>query len=120
MAQVLVAEDEAFTAMALVDHLQELGHTVRDAAECAQAMRLIDSFAPDVVVTDLMMPNVDGYELIRRLRARPGPPIPVILITAVPQGRLPPDLSYEAYLGKPVDHEALGRTVARLAHGTAP
>ena len=116
MAQILVAEDEAFTALALVDHLEDLGHTVRDAADGAQAMRLMQEFEPDVVVTDLMMPNVDGYELIRRLRARPGPPIPVILITAVPQARLPADLAYDGYLGKPVDHDALGRLVAKLAH----
>jgi len=115
MAQVLVAEDEAFTAMALVDHLQDLGHTVRDAADGAVAIRMLDEFKPDVVVTDLMMPNVDGYELIRRLRQRPGRAIPVILITAVPQGRLPPDLPYDGYLGKPVDHEALARMVTKLS-----
>jgi CheY-like chemotaxis protein len=115
MAQVLLAEDEAITAMALVDHLEDLGHTVRDAHDGAEAIEILESFEPDVVVTDLMMPNVDGYELIRRLRARPGPAIPVILITAVPQARLPPGLTYEAYLDKPIDQDKLARAVARLA-----
>jgi CheY-like chemotaxis protein len=119
MAQVLVAEDEAFTAMSVVDHLQDLGHTVRDAADGAVAIRLLEDFEPDVVVTDLMMPNVDGYELIRRLRQRPGRTIPVILITAVPQGRLPADLDYDGYLGKPVDHEALARMVSQFANRAA-
>lgn len=117
MAQVLVAEDEAFTAMALVDHLEDLGHTVRDAADGAVAIRLLDEFEPDVVVTDLTMPNVDGCELIRRLRSRPGRTIPVILITAVPQGRLPAGLTYDGYLGKPVDPEALARMVTRFSNG---
>jgi CheY-like chemotaxis protein len=115
MAQVLLAEDEAITAVALVGHLEDLGHTVRDAQDGAEAIKILESFEPDVVVTDLTMPNVDGSELIRRLRARPGPAIPVILITAVPQARLPAGLTYEAYLDKPVDQDKLARTVARLA-----
>jgi CheY-like chemotaxis protein len=114
MAQVLVAEDEVFTALEVVDRLAELGHTVKDAADGAIAMALLESFEPDVVVTDLTMPNVDGYELIRRLRNRPGRPIPVILITAVPEGRLPSDLAYDGYLGKPVNYDLLASMVARL------
>jgi CheY-like chemotaxis protein len=117
MAQVLIAEDEALTALSLVDHLEDLGHTVRDAADGALALRELESFEPDIVVTDLMMPNLDGYEFIRRLRRRPGRSIPVILITAVPQSRLPADLAYDVYLGKPINHDALGRAVAKLMDG---
>jgi CheY-like chemotaxis protein len=115
MAQVLIAEDEAFTAMALVDELERLGHTVRDAPDGAVALQILQDFTPDVVVTDLMMPNVDGAGLIRSLRARSGPTIPVVLITGVPQVKLPDGLAYDAYLGKPVDYRALGRLIERLA-----
>ena len=73
--------------MALVDELERLGHVVRDAQDGAVALALLDSFTPDVVVTDLMMPKVDGAGLIRGLRGRPGPPIPVVLITGVPEGQ---------------------------------
>ena len=114
MAQVLVAEDEPFTAMEVVDRLAELGHTVKEAADGAIALILLENFEPDVVIMDLTMPNVDGAELIRRLHMRPGPPIPVILITAVPEGRLPPGLRYDGYLGKPVNYDLLGSMVARL------
>ncbi|HEY2708378.1 MAG TPA: response regulator [Caulobacteraceae bacterium] len=115
MVQVLVAEDEPFTALAVVDHLEDLGHTVRDAPDGAKALTVLETFEPDIVVTDLMMPNVDGYELIRRLRRRPGPAIPIILITAVPETRLPADLAYDGYLGKPVNCDALARMINRLA-----
>ena len=115
MAQVLIAEDEAFTAMALVDLLEDRGHVVRDAADGAAAILILDNFEPDVVVTDLMMPNVDGSGLIRHLKSRPGVPVPVILITGVPEAKLPADLAYDGYLGKPVDHEALGRLIDELA-----
>jgi two-component system response regulator YesN len=115
MAQILVAEDEAFTALALVDLLENLGHTVKDAADGAAAIRLLDDFEPDVVVTDLMMPVVDGYQLIGHLHSRLVSPPRVILITGVPETKLPKDLVYDGYLGKPVDHDVLGRMVAELA-----
>jgi CheY-like chemotaxis protein len=115
MAQILVAEDEAFTALALVDLLENLGHTVKEAADGEAAIRLLDEFEPDVVVTDLMMPVVDGYQLIGHLLSRPGPHPRVILITGVPETKLPKDLAYDGYLGKPVDHDVLGRMVAELA-----
>jgi len=115
MAQVLIAEDEAFTALALADVLEDFGHTVREASDGAAALRVLESFEPDVLITDLMMPNVDGYQLIRRLHDRPGRIIPVILITAVPEAMLPTDLRYDGYLGKPVDYRALGALVERLS-----
>jgi len=115
MARVLVAEDEAFTAIALVDTLERQGHLVRDAADGAHAISLLDDFRPDVVVTDLMMPVVDGAELIRHVHGLAGHRPQVILITGVPEAKLPQDLDYDAYLGKPIDHAELGRMVAALA-----
>lgn len=121
MHQVLIAEDEAFTAMALVEALQGQGHAVRDAANGAAAIAVLESFSACVLVTDLMMPKVDGAELIKHVRAKSGPPIPIILITGVPEAKLPKDLNYDAYLGKPVDHDALARLIETLvadcAHG---
>jgi CheY-like chemotaxis protein len=114
MARVLVAEDEAFTALAVVEALEELGHVVAEASDGEGALALIASFHPDVLVTDLMMASVDGGELVRRMRQALAAPIPVILITGVPQTKLPDDLAYDAYLGKPIDHEMLGRLVEQL------
>ena len=115
MAQVLIAEDESFTALALVDALQAQGHDVREAADGAEALEIMGEFQPDVLVTDLNMPRMDGFELIRRLNARPQGAPPVILITGLPRSKLPEDLVYQAYLGKPVDHQALYGLIERLA-----
>ena len=114
MASVLVVEDEAFTALALVDELADLGHTVRDAMDGEAAIGMLDEFTPDILITDLMMPRMSGGELIRHVRGRPGPNIPVVLITGVPEAKLPSDIGYDAYLSKPVDHAALGLVIARL------
>lgn len=115
MARVLIAEDEAFTALALVDLLTEQGHTVQDAPDGAIAIDMLRSFEADVLITDLMMPNMSGDDLIRQLRAQPGRQIAVILISGVPEGRLPDDIPYDSYLSKPIDHVALGHLVKRLA-----
>jgi len=115
MVQILIAEDEAFTAMALIDVLEGQGHVVKDAADGAQAIDLLDTFDPDIVVTDLMMPRTDGYALIEHMRARGGRAVPIILITGVPQSKLPAGLQYDGYLGKPVDHDRLKVLVNQLA-----
>jgi len=114
MAHVLIAEDEAFTAMALVDAIVCHGHTVKDAADGAIAIRLLGDFKADLVITDLMMPNISGAELIAFLDSRPGPPVPVIVISGVPEMMLPAGLRYDAYVGKPIDHQMLTRQIDRL------
>ncbi len=114
MARVLIAEDEAFTALALVEALEELGHFVAEAADGTDAIALIDSFRPEVLVTDLMMAGHDGAALIRHMREALPAPIPVIVITGVPESKLPEDMTFDAYLGKPVDHVLLGQLVERL------
>ncbi len=114
MARVLIAEDEAFTAIALVDTLERQGHLVRDAVDGEAAIAALSDFHPDVLVTDLMMPNVDGAALIRHVRASEGPALRVVLISGVPEAKLPEDIAYDAFLGKPIDHAELGRVVKAL------
>ena len=114
MAHVLIAEDEAFTAMALVDAITGRGHTVKDAADGAIAIRLLGDFQADLVITDLMMPNTGGAELIAFLDSRPGPQVPVIVISGVPEVMLPAGLRYDAYVGKPIDHQVLSLQIDRL------
>ena len=114
MASVLVVEDEALTALALIGDLSDRGHEVRDAADGAAAIDMLRDYAPDVLVTDLTMPRVDGAALIRHVRSRPGPPLPIILLTGIAEDQLPVDLRYDAYMSKPVDHDALNLIVARL------
>jgi two-component system KDP operon response regulator KdpE len=115
MASVLVVEDEALTALALVDDLAERGHAVREATDGAAAIVMLRDFTPDVMVTDLTMPHVDGADLIRHVRARGGRRLPIVLVTGIAQDKVPTDLGYDAFFSKPVDHETLGAVVARLA-----
>jgi len=73
--RVLLIEDNEDCRTALRDLLEVLGHVVEDAQGGTDGLRKADDFAPEVVVLDLGLPDVDGYELTRSLRARQDPPM---------------------------------------------
>jgi CheY-like chemotaxis protein len=84
--RVLVAEDEPLAAMVVEDILSELGYDVLLASDGEEAMRLAERQVFDVLVTDLAMPRMTGWELIPRLRSK-RPDLPVVVMT----GFLPPN-----------------------------
>ncbi|AMV23716.1 Response regulator MprA [Gemmata sp. SH-PL17] len=67
--RVLVIDDEADTADSLARVLALHGFTAATATTGADALRALESDPPDVVVTDLLMPGVDGFEIARRVRS---------------------------------------------------
>jgi CheY-like chemotaxis protein len=84
--RILVAEDEPLAAMVVEDVLNELGYDVLLASDGEEAMRLAERHVFDVLVTDLAMPRMTGWELIPRLRTQ-RPDLPVVVMT----GFLPPN-----------------------------
>jgi len=79
--KILIVEDENTVAEVVGRYLQREGYTVRRVADGAQAIPAVDSFRPDLVVLDVMLPNRDGLEICRELRATRGR-VPVIMLTA--------------------------------------
>src|SRR4051794_35803710 len=77
--RVLVAEDYPDTRRTLRLLLGSWGHEVWEAADGQEALRIAGEFCPDVVVLDLAMPAVDGYEVARRLCSPAGRPLLVAL-----------------------------------------
>ena len=80
-ATILVVDDAPIDRQVAADFVREAGHTVRLAESGDQALDLIEEDAPDIVLTDLRMPGMDGLELVRTLRSS-HPRLPVILMTA--------------------------------------
>jgi len=118
MKRILVVEDEAEIAGLLKARLEANGYEVRveeqgrDALEAAQALR------PDLVVLDLMLPDMDGYAVGERLRAQySSRALPILMLTARDQ---PLDklrgygAGADAYLTKPFDARELLGTIAQL------
>jgi CheY-like chemotaxis protein len=80
MARVLVVDDESQMRGVLRQALERHGHTVEEAADGRQALQHLAQHQPDLVITDLVMPEMEGIELIQAIR-RKCPAIPVIAIS---------------------------------------
>ena len=79
--KVLVAEDNPLTLGGLTEVLQMEGYHVLQAASATAALELFETQTPDFVYLDIMMPDVNGYDLCRRMRAA-RPQTPIVFITA--------------------------------------
>jgi CheY-like chemotaxis protein len=94
MSHILVIEDDEFFSEMLVELLQQDGHKVSLAADGTKALQLLTLQRPDLIITDILMPNMDGVEFIMEL-AKQGNQIPVIAMSG---GRrsISPEFSLES------------------------
>src|SRR5579863_9060111 len=117
-ARVLVVDDEESQRTALAGMIALWGYTVETAADGQEALDKLANFDAHVIVTDMMMPRVDGTELLKRLKAQGGGP-PVIVQTAF--GNLETavatvhDLGAYWFLEKPVKSQELKSLLERAA-----
>src|SRR5215510_15833539 len=80
--RILIADDDQAVLDLLVELLQEQGYEVSSAKDGVDALSLVSSFEPDVVISDVVMPGLDGLELCRRLKDDPRTAnIPVLLVS---------------------------------------
>ncbi len=83
MAKILVAEDEKQIADMIAFKLTNSGHQVIRAQDGEEAMKLVKRDLPDLIMLDAMMPGLNGFEVLRRLKADPAlRSVPVIMVTA--------------------------------------
>src|SRR5438067_11485588 len=83
---ILAVDDEVHICRLVEVNLQRAGYRVSTAHDGVEALEKVRAERPDMVVSDVMMPRLDGFELLRRLKADPGTAdIPVILLTAKAQ-----------------------------------
>ncbi len=115
---VLVVEDEVRLARTIELYLGKRGFTVRTASNGQEALDRIAETRPDVIVSDIMMPVMDGYALCRRLRMNPETcTIPFLFLTArdgdrdLIKGR---EMGADDYLAKPCDLDVLHARVEAL------
>ncbi len=69
MASIIIAEDETILATLMRSQLEGAGHKVRTATNGQEAWELLEAETPDVVLSDLLMPEMSGYELLEKMRA---------------------------------------------------
>ncbi|MFM7423807.1 MAG: response regulator transcription factor [Elainella sp.] len=83
MKNILIVDDDITLRTALIRYLQNRGYSVQEATSGTEALQLFEQEPPDVVVSDVMMPEMDGWEFCRRLRAmRSGQLVPFIFLSS--------------------------------------
>ncbi|MBI2773784.1 MAG: response regulator [Chloroflexi bacterium] len=81
---MLIVEDDSDLGAAIVEHIRDEGLDAKLARDGDQAMRMVDSLTPAVMVLDLMMPRRDGFSVLRELRSDGRiATLPVIVVTAI-------------------------------------
>ena len=114
--RILVADDDEDTVVILNMQLSERGHDVRTARDGAEAVQLAASFQPDVVLLDIGMPGMSGYEAAREIRRQHwGQDMRLIAVSGWDAGQeqgLSDETGFDHHLVKPLDPVALERLVA--------
>jgi len=121
--RVLLVEDDHAVRRILALQLQTRGFDVRTAADGAEGFRALQEALPDCVVLDLMMPVMDGFELLKRIRclARTAH-LPVLILTASEDERhrlRTQQYLADAYVSKPYELDRLVLAIDRLASAHA-
>lgn len=116
MAKILVAEDDRNTNRLICAVMRKMGHEPIAARDGQEALDLMDTDHPDLLITDLMMPRLDGTELVRELRDA-GYNLPILMLTAkstqadINDGFV---VGADDYLTKPADMKELALRVRAL------
>lgn len=118
-ARILVVEDDESMRDLLRMHLASAGYEVSTAPDAISAGYQVLKSPPDLIVTDVMMPHMDGFEFVAALKAdRTLPDIPVIFLTSVDDGEhRGKELGAVGYLTKPVRADRLLALVAQHVPG---
>lgn len=125
MAHILLIDDDSQVRMVLEGFLIHDGHQVLSAANGKEAQALLNGRAFDLVLTDIVMPEQDGFEIIMQLVAQPNRPRIVAISggsPSLPQQKLlsmASRMPIEKVLSKPISYEQLSRAVAEVVAAPA-
>lgn len=120
-SRILLVDDDPRLLIVLSDTLESFGHAVTTAAKGEEAVEIFDPSQHDVVITDLGMPHMNGWEVAERIKAR-SPDTPVFLLTGWGESVAAHEGSQfvDRVVAKPVSAEALMEQLAELRRSRAP
>jgi CheY-like chemotaxis protein len=116
--RILIVDDYPNVALSIARRLIVAGYEVETALDGFQAIKAAEKFRPDVVLLDISMPKLNGYETARRIRAQArGLEMAIVALTGWDEEedrRRSRDAGFDAHLVKPVAQEALAQLLAAL------
>ncbi len=111
MSKILVIDDDETILLIFRTHLAKDGHTVETAADGMEGLAKVPAFRPDLILLDINMPRMSGFEVAKRLKENPGTKsIPIFIMTSLKQEaniKKGYELGIEEYLTKPTNIEHL-------------
>ncbi len=113
---VLVVDDELAIAETLCDLLDSVGHRAIAAGNGREGVKAFEAEKPELVVSDVMMPQLDGREMVRAIRSTErGKGVPIILMSAARDAGRDATIGHDLFLPKPFDLGVFLGHVERLA-----
>jgi len=122
MAKILLVDDSKFLRKCMSRMLCDLGHEVAQAENGEMGLQMLEAVKPDVIITDLLMPVVDGIGLMRGLKER-NCTIPVVVVTADIQESTKQEclqLGAKAFLNKPHKSDDLEAALNQFLNPKSP
>jgi CheY-like chemotaxis protein len=114
--KVLVVDDDQGIRELVATALSEEGYDVSGAADGAEALDRIAEVRPDVILLDMRMPVMDGWEFARRYRSQPAPHAPIVIVTAaLDVAKDAKEIGADGFLAKPFQLDDLVALVERHA-----
>lgn len=124
MPTIVLADDHPDLLIILAGRFRSLGYVVHQARNGAEALELARRVAPDILVLDVMMPELNGFQVCRRLKeAAETADLPVVLLTAKTSAAdrfWGGEVGADRYLTKPVDPAEVAQVVAGLLAAKQP
>jgi signal transduction histidine kinase/DNA-binding response OmpR family regulator len=113
--EILVVDDDPSLRELVRQQLTERGYTVRQAVDGAEAIRMVREKKPDLVILDVMMPGISGFDVAAVLKSDPDTrAIPIIVLSIIHDPERGYSLGIDKYLSKPAEGDALADEVRRL------
>ncbi|ANN73421.1 response regulator [Bordetella bronchialis] len=117
--QILIVDDNEMASELLSEFVELLGYRCQTTATAGEALTACETRRPDVVITDIVLPDLDGYELASRLRAKFDKQLRIIALSGLPRNNERTEAaSFDAWLEKPLDLSVLERLLGNTGEST--
>jgi CheY-like chemotaxis protein len=119
-ARILVVEDDPGTRELVRQALESNGYRVEVATDGEAALTQVAARPPSLVILDVVLPGLDGFDVVERLKSGANGSVPILMLTIMDEPERAARLGVDAYLRKPFDTDELLRRVRRLTKVRAP
>ena len=118
---LLIVDDSYFSREALAVVLRRAGYEVLSASNGTEALAILGTIRPDLILLDMLMPVLDGWQVLQQVKARNFPRVPIILVTATgPSRQWAEDHGCCGFIAKPIIPAEVLKEVRRCLQEGAP